>query len=354
MKTYYLLRIAAVLIKVVPRRLAYWICSLAGGVVFAMVPHVRDAVLDNLGHVLPRASRKARRTIGRKVVRNVVKNYYDLLRLPYMKKEDFDRDIVIEGLEHIDAALAQGRGVILTGGHIGNYSSVAQIAAARGYKMSIIAEDIEPPRLYDYVNTIRGKFGLRMIKLGSAQVRTIYMLLRDNEGLMLAADRDVNNDGIPTIFFDALADMPPGPVALATRLNTPLVPAYTCRRPDNTSLVEISPPIELTRTGDRELDLRVNMRKMAQVLEELILRDPSQWGVLQKVWDKDYTGVEATQEQSQSKPQAPTQMQEAEPQGEPVPVASFNLQRPQPDMTNPHGLPGEGIRRERAEVRANL
>src|SRR4051794_10581048 len=110
MKTYYLLRIAAVLVRIVPRRLAYWLCSLTGGLVFSMVPHVRDAVLDNLGHVLPRASRKARRTIGRKVVRNVVKNYYDLLRLPYMKNEDFDRDITIEGLEHIDEALAQGHG----------------------------------------------------------------------------------------------------------------------------------------------------------------------------------------------------------------------------------------------------
>jgi KDO2-lipid IV(A) lauroyltransferase len=354
MKTYYLLRIAAVLVRVVPRRLAYWICSLVGGAVFALVPHVRDAVLDNLGHVLPKASRKARRAIGRKVVRNVVKNYYDLLRLPSMKKEDFDRDITIEGLEYIDEALAQGRGVILTGGHIGNYSSVAQIAAARGYKMSIIAEDIEPPKLYDYVNTIRGKFGLRMIKLGSAQVRTIYMLLRDNEGLMLAADRDVNDDGVPTIFFDALADMPPGPVALATRLNTPLVPAYTCRRPDNSSLGKISPPIELTRTGDRELDLRVNMRKMAQVLEELILRDPSQWGVLQKVWDKDYTGVEITREQLQSETKASERAQEATPQAEPVPVVSLDSKRPQPDLTNPHRLPVEEIKSQRSEVRANL
>jgi KDO2-lipid IV(A) lauroyltransferase len=185
-----------------------------------------------------------------------------------------------------------------------------------------------------------------MIKLGSAQVRTIYMLLRNNEGLMLAADRDVNDDGMPTIFFDALADMPPGPVALALRLNTPLIPAYTSRRPDNTSVVLVDPPIELTRTGDREKDLKINMRKVAQVLEELILRDPTQWGVLQRIWDKDYTGIEATAAHANAEPQ---ETQEQLPES--IPSASINVTIPQPESANPPGL-HEEIRGKKVEVRS--
>jgi lauroyl/myristoyl acyltransferase len=296
MKTYYLLRIAAFLVGFVPPRLAYWLCSVVGGILFSLKHDVREAVLDNLSHVLPKASLRARRRMGRRIVRNVVKNYYDLLRLPHLKKEDLERIIVAEGREHIDQALAEGHGVILVGGHVGNYSIVAQIAAAWGYKISIIAEDIEPQKLYDYVNKLRSKFGLRMIKLGSAQVRTIYRLLRDNEGLALAIDRDVAEDGVPTIFFGAFADLPPGPVSLALRLNTPLIPVYTCRQTDNTSLVQVGLPMELTRTGDRDLDVKINIRKLAQVLEEQILRNPSQWVVLQRVWDKDYTGMEVTTE----------------------------------------------------------
>jgi lauroyl/myristoyl acyltransferase len=295
MKTYYLLRIASVVVRLVPPRLGYWLASVIGGVVFGLNHSVRGAVLDNLRHVLPKATHRQRRQMARRTVRNVVKNYYDLLRLPHMKVRDLERTITLEGGEYMDQALAQGHGLIITSGHIGNFSIVAQLAVARGYKVTIIAEDIVPPKLYDYVNSLREHFGLRMIKLGSAQALTIYRLLKNNEILMLAIDRDVANDGIPTIFFDALADMPPGPIALALRLNTPLIYGYTFRKPDSTSLVQLAPPVELVRTGDRDLDLKINMRRMAQILEEQILKNPSQWVVLQKIWDKDYTGTTGTE-----------------------------------------------------------
>ena len=102
-------------------------------------------------------------------------------------------------MENLDNALALGKGVIIVGAHLGNFSVVARTGAARGYKISIVAEDIKPPKLYDYVNKLRGHFGLEIIKLHSAQVRTIYHLLRNNEVLALAVDRDVTGDGIPTM-----------------------------------------------------------------------------------------------------------------------------------------------------------
>ena len=130
-------------------------------------------------------------------------------------------------MENLDNALALGKGVIIVGAHLGNFSVVAQIGAARGYKISIVAEDIKPPKLYDYVNKLRGHFGLEIIKLHSAQVRTIYHLLRNNEVLALAVDRDVTGDGIPTMFFDALAPIPPGAVALALRTGPRLSPGVS-------------------------------------------------------------------------------------------------------------------------------
>jgi lauroyl/myristoyl acyltransferase len=153
----------------------------------------------------------------------------------------------------------------------------------------VVVEDIEPPVLHDYVNKLRGHFGLKMLKMGSSEIRTIYKLLRNNEVLLLAVDRDVNDEGIPVPFFDAPADMPPGAIALALRTGAALVPGYTLRLPDNTSVVILDEQINLIRTGDREKDVQVNMKKVADILETYILKAPDQWVVLQRVWDKDYT-----------------------------------------------------------------
>jgi KDO2-lipid IV(A) lauroyltransferase len=272
--------------------LGYWLASLMGGLVFYLAPSVRQAVMDNMRHVLPDSTGHQRRSLARKVIRNQLKNYYDVVRLPHMKAEDV-RGMMssIEGLEHLEAAMKVGKGMLVTGGHIGNFSVVAQIAVVLGYKAGIVAEDIKPEKLYQYINELRGRFGVQMIRVGSAQVRTIFKFLRDGGMLMLAGDRDVSDNGMPVQFFDAYADLPTGPVVLSLRMKVPLLPCFTYRLPNNKSVLIIYPAIEWDVTGDHDLDVQVNMRKMVRVLEDFVRRAPDQWVVLQRVWDKDYTGT---------------------------------------------------------------
>lgn len=292
MKTYYLLKLASWLSRFMPTRVGYWLASLAGSIIFLLVPSQRTAIEDNMRHVLPNSTTWQRRRIARRVVCNQIKNYYDLVRLPHLKPEDVRRMIPdIEGLEHLDAVMAQGRGAVIFGGHIGNFTIVAQLGAILGYRMAIVAEDIQPEKLYHYVNHMRESLGLEMIRMGSAEVRTIFKYMREGGALMLAGDRDVTDAGVPVPFFGLPADMPAGPVVLAQRLKVPFLPCHTMRRRDNTSVLKIYPPLELQRTGDHEADERANLLKAAHLLEEMIKQAPDQWVVLQRVWDKDYTAL---------------------------------------------------------------
>ena len=306
MKTYYLLVIASWLARWIPPRTGYWLCSFVGGIVFYVKPSIRRAIRDNMRHVLPKSTMRQRRIIARRVIRNNFKNYYDLIRIPHLSKEDVERMVAdVRGIENLDAAFARGKGVIIISGHIGNFNIVPQIAKIRGYPVVAIAEDIKPQKLYDFLNNLRMRFGLRFINANSSQVRTIYKLLRDNGGLILAADKDVTESREPVLFFDAIADLPPGPVALALRLDATLIAAYSVRLRDNTSVLHIYPPMELERTGDKELDKQVNLRKVAMVLEEMIRKAPDQWAVLQRVWDReDPAGAPTGIEREAEKPQA--------------------------------------------------
>src|SRR5438045_156175 len=107
MKKYYLFRLASWLSRIVPIRLAYWLCSLLGGLVFYLAPPMRRAVMDNMKHVLPGASVHVRRAMARRVIRNVLKNYYDLVRLPHQKAADLERMITVRGIEYLEEACAQ-------------------------------------------------------------------------------------------------------------------------------------------------------------------------------------------------------------------------------------------------------
>jgi KDO2-lipid IV(A) lauroyltransferase len=270
----------------------YWLCSLAGGIVYYTAPHIRRAVRDNMSHVLPDSTEKQRRYISRQVIRNVYKNYYEQLRLPRMKLQDIERKLAnVEGIDYLHDAVKLGKGVILVSAHLGNYVLVAQLGPILGYKTATIAEDIKPPQLFNFINRLRGTFGVKFIKLGSGQMRTIYRFLREGGVLALAADRDVSDTGgVKVQFFDAPAELPEGPVVLSMRLGVPLVPCMTWRLPNNKSEFCVYPPVELENTGDFERDFAVNMRKVADILEQMIHSAPEQWMVLQRVWDTPSPG----------------------------------------------------------------
>lgn len=312
MKTYYLLRFASWLSKFIPPRMAYWLCSVVGGLIFYFKPSIRRAVMDNMRHVLPRSSRRKRSVIARQVIRNTLKNYYDVARLPHMTEEGLKSTITLYGKEYLEEAHANGKGIILVGGHMGNFAIVAQLAALMGYDTAIVAEDIHPDKLYDYINHLRGRFGVKMIRMGSSQVRTIYKLLKGNGALMLAADRDLSNSGVPVQFFDGEVEMPAGPIVLALRLNAPLIPAHTVRLRNNTSIVNIYPPMQLDRTGDLDRDTKTNLRKLAQILEDMILKAPDQWVVLQQIWGR-------------TTPPEPETGEPAEPAGTPSPNGTTTI-----------------------------
>src|SRR5579859_45179 len=285
MLTYYSLRFGMLLAAIVPHRLAYWLCSVVGNIAFFGNGTSRQAVWDNMRHVLgPQASRRQVDKLSRYVFRNTVKNYYELLCLPRLSQAELKQRVTVVGVENLDAARQGGHGVILFSGHIGNFNLAAQIAGGLGYPTNIIAEQMAPPRLHELVNGLRSRFGLKLIPLGPTAVRGIYHALRANEILGLAADRDLTENSVPVEFFGEITELPSGLAALSLRLNAPLVPVHVVRKSNDSSVVTVYPALELARTGDRDQDTLAGTRQIARVVEAMIRKTPEQWVVLQPVW----------------------------------------------------------------------
>src|SRR5215211_5109368 len=137
---YYLLKYGHHLVRFLPLRVGYTFCTLLGWAVFWGHAGVRRAVLANMRHVLPDAPGGTLRRRARRIIINQQKNYYDLMRLPYLEAEDINAIVQVMGMEHFEAAVARGKGIIFASPHMGNYNLVTQIAVTRGIKAHIIAE----------------------------------------------------------------------------------------------------------------------------------------------------------------------------------------------------------------------
>jgi lauroyl/myristoyl acyltransferase len=285
------LRVAAILTPLVPARVGYLLCRVIGVVYYVMNFRVRRNIVENLAHVMPHATWFKREFLSARACITVVTNYYDLLRLRSVDREQILDLVDLEGLEQVETALARGKGLIILSAHVGNFSVVARLPAALGYRSAIIAEEVRPAALFNYMARLRAAMGIEVIPPGREAVRRIFRLLRANGILLVAGDRDVAGQGMPVEFFGDETTLPFGPVLLAMRSGAPIVPAYTLRLGHRRSVVVLQEPLDLIRTGDWDADLRVNVQRMAAALERMILQDPGQWAVLQRVWSPRSTFV---------------------------------------------------------------
>src|SRR5207237_5729154 len=207
------------------------ICRVAGAIWYLSRPTQRDAVRDNLRHVLGREP--ARHEVA-SVFRHGAYNYWDTFALPHYTHEQMLDLVDFRGAEYIDAARAQGRGVICAGPHLGSVAFVAQVLPAMGYPVVGLIEPFKPVEVFDFFARQRQMLGTRLLPSGTAGVRELLRSLRRNEVVGLVTDRDVTGSGPIIPFFNAPTRFPDGAAALSIRTGAPVLIGVTIRKKDGT------------------------------------------------------------------------------------------------------------------------
>jgi lauroyl/myristoyl acyltransferase len=257
------------------------LCRLAGSVWYVLDSPARAAVADNLQHVLGREPSAAQ---VRAVFQSGVLNYWDTFALAHLERDELIRLVTIHGLEHLDAARAAGRGVILAGAHLGSLALVGMVLPARGYPMVALVEPIQPREVYEFFLRRRQAFGARLLPATSSALRELLTALRRNELVGLVSDRDVTGRGLEIDFFGRPTRFADGAAALAVRTGAPILPAVAVRRAGGRFEGWLEPPIPVPAMGDAREQIRAVTRAVAQRLEYYVASYPEQWTVFQTRW----------------------------------------------------------------------
>lgn len=212
--------------------------------------------------------------------------WLESFRLPGMSAEEMDAAITVEGLEHIDDALAKGNGAIMALPHLGGWDFGGAWLATRGYPITVVVEPLEPPEMFEWFAEFRRTLGLEVVALGPDAGRQVLAALRRNEVVGLLSDRDLDGGGVAVELFGERTTLPAGPVTLALRTGAPVLPTavYFAGRGHRGV---IRPSLPLERQGSLREDVRRGTQQLADALGELIAAAPEQWHVLQPNWPSD-------------------------------------------------------------------
>jgi len=281
---YVALRLVSRLLPLVPVRLAHALASAAGNCAFYLFRSPRAGITSNLAVVLalPVGDRRVR-AAARGAFQTDAKNWLDTLRIGRLRPEAIDALVEMHGYDHLQDALAEGKGVIVVSLHLGNYDLVGQVMAARGCRLTVPTERVEPEQLFTFLMAERRSQGINIIPIERAP-REMLRALRAGEAVGITADRNIAGRSLAVDFFGRPAILPRGPAALARHSASPVLMAVGLRLPRGRFRGEISAPLCLARTENADADEIENTSRLARVMETYIARHPDQWLAFSSIW----------------------------------------------------------------------
>ncbi len=224
-------------------------------------------------------------------VRGVFESYarywLEIFRLPGATPDSLDERFSIEGYEHLEAALAEGRGVVCALPHLGGWEWGGAWIASRGHTPLAVVEPVEPPALFEWFVRQRAALGMEVVALGGDTARVLLGALRDNRIVALVSDRDLTGDGVEVDFFGESTTLPAGPAMLALRSGAPLLTLAVYFLPGGRHHAVIRPPLPIDRSGRLRDDIARITQDLAHEFEALIEAAPEQWHLLQPNWPSD-------------------------------------------------------------------
>ncbi len=242
---------------------------------------------------LQRASGGTLRGVGlERAVNGAFESYarywLEMFRLPYEGRAAIEEHFDVQGYEHIDAALAQGKGCILALPHLGGWEFAgAWLHFVQRQNILVVVEPVEPPELFEWFVGVRGAMGMEVVAAGDHAAARVAGALSENRIVCLVADRDLSGGGVEVEFFGERTTLPGGPALLALRTHAPIIPVAVYFRRHGGHLGVVRPPLDSERRGKLRDDIARITQDLAHEFESLIAAAPEQWHLMQPNWPSD-------------------------------------------------------------------
>jgi len=253
---------------------------------------IRRAVVERqVGAAFPGLTEPEVARIARASYASLGRTTIETALLPtYSREEVIELVERTDGWEHVEQALAQGRGLMVVTGHLGNWELGGSYVAARGIPLEAVARRMENPLFDAYLNETRRRIGMTVIHDADA-VRRVPRAMREHHAVAFLVDQGavgLASTWVP--FFGRYAKTPRGPAVFALRLKTPLLFACALRQPDGRFVIHFEPvPIETTGTLDADVDRIV--ASYTSTLERWVRRAPEQYFWHHRRWKHQRPGT---------------------------------------------------------------
>jgi Kdo2-lipid IVA lauroyltransferase/acyltransferase len=222
-----------------------------------------------------------RRALVWRAWKNFAQGVLETSTVMHFSKEKIISKVVLQGEEHLRAALAKGKGVLALSAHLGSFAIIGARLVAGGYSFSAVVKHPGDLRFAELMNRYRAQLGIHTIsaKPRREAVRGILKALRENRIVLVIAD-EFKSGGVMVDFMGRRSAAPRGPATLALRTGAVTLPMFAIRQADGSLVLSIGAELEPVQMADLEQSVEATTALYTRHLEEAIRRYPDQWNWL--------------------------------------------------------------------------
>ena len=210
--------------------------------------------------------------------------FVEMLMIPrLMQQHAMERYVKLEGMEVVDRLLKDGKGVIVTIGHLGNWELIGLAVTLAGYPLNSLARPVENPWVDRYLNRFRTQTGQEIISKYHALGAMVKAIQR-NEVLVVQIDQDARHFGVFVNFFGRPASTHRSPAVLALKYGTPICVANIYRDEAGHHRCIVSEPIDPAPFRGHADPVKALTQAYTARFEEFVRAHPEQWFWIHDRW----------------------------------------------------------------------
>ncbi len=230
-------------------------------------------------------------SLDKKVIINICKKTYinaaivafEFLYMGRIMNKALDNYITLEGLEILEKALEEQKGVIVAGNHFGNWELITAAISQSGNPLHIFSGMQKNKLIDDAINSIRQRFGTVTIPKAKSAAFEMMKVLKQNKPLGMAGDLNVPHDNLFVNFFGKKAVVGQGLATFALKKKAPLIFIW-CVRESPFKYRGYLKRVHYQISGNQQADLEGLAQSLSDELEEKIRQHPDQYFWLNRRW----------------------------------------------------------------------
>ena len=240
----------------------------------------KKIILQNLDKICPKASVLEKELIINRMWSNYGKTFIEYIYLNAFRKKS--NHINIKNKKIIEDIIKRDKPVIFISGHFANYELMSMELTKANAKLATIYRPLNNIFLNFFMEYLRKTFVCKnQIKKGLNGVKEALGYMKNGYSVALMVDQRVS-EGSKIKFFNYNAYTTTLPAQLSSRFNCDIVPIYISRKNDDNFEMEILDPISFSEKSKGKKELVT--KKINEIIEKLISRDPSQWILTHNRW----------------------------------------------------------------------